>query len=86
MRVNDIVVEALRFRDNPYMEGELNALPMIEASSLELLNSQYIRYADTTSQSRLRYDLVDNVIYLLLELNHIPRRSMSFSTKNIHPC
>ena len=84
MRVNDIVVEALRFRDNPYMEGELNAPPMIEASSLELLNSQYIRYADTTSQSRLRYDLVDNVIYLLL--NHIPRRSMSFSTKNIHPC
>ena len=45
-----------------------------------------LRYADTTSQSRLRYDLVGNVIYLLLELDHIPRRSMSFSTKNIHPC
>ena len=70
MRVNDIVVEALRFRDNPYMEGELNALPMIEASSLELLNSQYIRYADTTSQSRLRYNLVNtNVINLLLDLD-----------------
>ena len=75
MRVNDIVVvvvvEALRFRDDPYMEGELNALPMIlEASSLELLNFQYIRYADTTSQSGLRYNLVNtNVINLLLDLD-----------------